>query len=57
MQGNISLYITHSLKMSGYMIPGITTLLAVAIMLLPFAQFLVRKLGKKTTFTLGLAVS
>ncbi|VDD80642.1 unnamed protein product [Mesocestoides corti] len=52
-QGNLSLYITHSLKMSGYMIPGITALLATTILVVPFAQFLLRRLGKKTTLAMG----
>ncbi|VDL93462.1 unnamed protein product [Schistocephalus solidus] len=53
-QGNLSLYITHSLKLSNYMIPGIMTLLATAIALLPVAQFLISRIGKKWTLAVGM---
>ncbi|KAL7055437.1 hypothetical protein AAHC03_022924 [Spirometra sp. Aus1] len=53
-QGNLSLYITHSLKLSNYMIPGIMTLLATAIALLPVAQFLISRIGKKWTLAAGM---
>lgn len=55
-QGNVSLYITHSLNMSSMTIPGLMTILGTAIILLPLAQFMIRKVGKKTTLTIGVFV-
>nr|CDS20618.1 major facilitator superfamily domain containing protein [Echinococcus granulosus] len=54
LQGNIALFITHSLHMSNYLIPGILCLLGFTILLVPLAQVLLRRLGKKTTMALGI---
>ncbi|KAL5964244.1 Sodium-dependent lysophosphatidylcholine symporter 1-B [Taenia solium] len=55
LQGNIALFITHSLHMSNYLIPGVLCLLGFTILLVPLAQVLLRHLGKKTTMAIGIA--
>ncbi|KAL5103060.1 Sodium-dependent lysophosphatidylcholine symporter 1 [Taenia crassiceps] len=55
LQGNIALFITHSLHMSNYLIPGVLCLLGFTVLLVPLAQVLLRHLGKKTTMAIGIA--
>ncbi|XP_064624351.1 sodium-dependent lysophosphatidylcholine symporter 1-B-like isoform X1 [Lineus longissimus] len=52
-QGNLALYITHSLKLGSQFSYGIFALVAVAILVMPLWQLLSIKIGKKISFAIA----
>ncbi|KAM7533348.1 hypothetical protein Aperf_G00000123568 [Anoplocephala perfoliata] len=54
LQGNIALYITYSIKLTNYLNYGIICLLGSTIILIPFVQLLLKRVGKKTTMAIGI---
>ncbi|XP_074640532.1 sodium-dependent lysophosphatidylcholine symporter 1-B-like [Tubulanus polymorphus] len=55
-QGNLALYVTHSLHMEQHLSLSLLVLIAVAILAMPLWQFCLLKIGKKTTFAIGMII-
>lgn len=53
-QSNLALYVTYSIKLTKYLTYGIMSLLLATILLIPVAQILLKKIGKKWTSTIAI---
>ncbi|KAM3180445.1 hypothetical protein ACTXT7_016259, partial [Hymenolepis weldensis] len=53
-QSNLALFVTYTIKMTNYLNYGIMSLLLVTILLIPFAQLLLKKIGKKCTSSISI---